>query len=200
MLTFFGVLTFLTKVKFRSIRKIQTGKTISKYIPIPRFARMRTKLQYKCIRRHMRYINHPVSQGGKSSKQYRWKPIDDFVLAFKEHRARYFMPLENLCVDEFICRWYELGRSWVHEGLPHYVALDRKPGKRSEFFDVCDGNLKVMVKVLIAKGDTDSSAEHNKIQPHGTAVLLSRFEHWFGWDQSALQIDIFICAHCSIPF
>lgn len=56
------------------------------------------------------------------------------------------MPSEILCVDESISRWYRFGVSSVDEGSPHSVALDRKPERGGEFYDVCDGQSKIMMK------------------------------------------------------
>ena len=49
--------------------------------------------------------------------------MDDFVAAFNEHRANFFIPSDHICVDESMSRWYGQGGHWINHGLPQYVAL-----------------------------------------------------------------------------
>ena len=63
---------------------------------------------------------------GMSSAEYRWKHVDDFVEGFNGHRRSAFTPSERICIDESMSRWYGNGGDWINEGLPHYIAMDRK--------------------------------------------------------------------------
>ena len=58
---------------------------------------------------------------------------------FNEHRAASYHPSDTIVVDESISRWYGLGGDWINTGLPHYVALDRKPENGCEIQDSADG-------------------------------------------------------------
>ena len=62
-----------------------------------------------------------------TAEMYRWLLIDDFVKEFNNYRADNFLPGSTICVDESISRWYGIGGQWINEGLPIYVAMDRKP-------------------------------------------------------------------------
>ncbi len=59
--------------------------------------------------------------------QHRWELGNDFVKSINVHRETLFNPRELICVEESISRWYRLGGHLIDAGLPHYVAIDRKP-------------------------------------------------------------------------
>jgi hypothetical protein len=39
-------------------------------------------------------------------------------------------PSDVMCVGESTSKWYGTGGHWINEGLPMYVAIDRKPENR----------------------------------------------------------------------
>ena len=54
---------------------------------------------------------------------------------------------------------------WINTGLPHYVALYRKPDHRCEIQDSCDGTTGIMLRlklVLTAEEEERRRAERTK--------------------------------------
>jgi hypothetical protein len=68
--------------------------------------------------------------------------IDDMVKNFNKHREEKYNPSDKVTGDESIFMWYRLGGDWFNEGLPHYVAIDRKPE------DGCEIKTFVMVVLV----------------------------------------------------
>jgi hypothetical protein len=59
-----------------------------------------------------------------TSEQLWTRQVDDLVEAFNDNRASTFQPLEIICVDASILRWYAgKGGHWINHGLPRYVAM-----------------------------------------------------------------------------
>ena len=83
---------------------------------------------------------------------YRWMLVDDFIQSFNDHRARNFKPSWRVCIDESIVRWYGIGGDWINAGLPHYVAIDRKPENGCEIKNAACGESGIMMTLLIVKG------------------------------------------------
>ena len=54
-------------------------------------------------------------------------------------------------MDESISRWYGLGGSWINMGIPHYVAIDRKPEAGCEIQNAADGNSSIMMRLKLVK-------------------------------------------------
>jgi hypothetical protein len=75
----------------------------------------------------IRLSHQPESQGDQSSDRYRWALVEDFVAASNNHRISIVTLAESICVVESISCWYGQGGHWIDVGLPHYVAIDRKP-------------------------------------------------------------------------
>jgi hypothetical protein len=48
-------------------------------------------------------------------------------------------------------RWYGKGGDWINEGLPHYIAIDRKPENGCEIQTACCGTSGIMMKLRIVK-------------------------------------------------
>ena len=84
---------------------------------------------FRCIRFSEQRVTRPYNM---TDEAYRWQLVDDFIDAINEHRKANFTPSGLMCVDESIVRWYGLGGHWISKGLPHYVALDRKPENGAE--------------------------------------------------------------------
>ena len=63
---------------------------------------------------------------GKIHEAHWWKLVEDLVTHFNEYRTQLFSPLDLICADESISRWYVKGDHWTNLGLPMYVAIDRK--------------------------------------------------------------------------
>ena len=139
----------------------------------------------------IRFSNQPkVRPPEMSLERYRWKLVDDFVFEYNNHRKRSFIPSEMLCVDESISRWYGQGGEWINKGLPHYVAIDRKPENGCEIQTTACGKSGVMLRLKLVKTKKeDEQQQHdNNIQTdeemlHGTRVLKFLVEPWFFTDR-----------------
>jgi hypothetical protein len=71
--------------------------------------------------------------------------VDDHVKNYNQHREDFFEPSSELCGDESMSKWYGLGGEWINEGLPMYVAIDRKPENGCEIQDLACGESGVML-------------------------------------------------------
>ena len=79
---------------------------------------------WSCIR----FSNQSVERAtDMSSKQYRWMLVDDFVKVFNVFIAAKYHPLDKICADKSISRWYGLRGYWINMGLPNYVAMEQNP-------------------------------------------------------------------------
>ena len=100
--------------------------------------------------------------------QYRWKLVDGFVKRFNDYRAQSFIPLEMIYVDESISRWYGQGGDWINFGLPHYVAIDRKPENGCEIQGFCCGVSVIVMRLKVVKqvedySDTESDEDSSTL-------------------------------------
>jgi len=117
-----------------------------------------------------------------SAEKYRWLLIDDFIEAFNEYRAANFSPGSTICVDESISRWYGMGGHWINEGLPHYVAMDRKPENGCEIQDAACGDSGVMIRLKVVKttkAEEEDDDDSNEL-PHGMQVMKELVRPWAG--------------------
>jgi hypothetical protein len=98
--------------------------------------------------------------------------VEDFLRYFNEHRVLFYICSWLICVDESISRWYGLGGSWINMGLPHYVAMDRKPEHGSEIQNACDGMNGMMLRLKLCK-TAAAEAEYSKEQREAAAATDS---------------------------
>jgi hypothetical protein len=125
LLMFFGVMVLMTRFKFGKRESIWSSARTSKYIPAPEFGiNGITRSRFRELMSAIRF-----SQQGDdtliSSSQHRSSLVQGFVDAINLHRKDRFYHSEMICVDEYISRWYGLGRSLIEVGLHQYVAIDR---------------------------------------------------------------------------
>ena len=93
-----------------------------------------------------------------------------------------------ICVDESIVCWYGLGGHWISKGLPHYVALDRKPNNGAKICNSCCGVTGILTCLelcqLAAKTEQQEIANPNPVVPSGTASgtrsILNLTQPFFG--------------------
>jgi hypothetical protein len=112
-----------------------------------------SKHRFDDLFRAVRWSNQPPAPGdAKSSEQYRWKLVDDFVTNFKDHRANYFSLSDCICVDESMSRWYGQGGHWINHGLPQYEAIDGKLENGCEIQNAACGRSGVMLRLKLVKG------------------------------------------------
>ena len=78
-------------------------------------------------------------------------------------------------MDESISRWYDQGGDWINFGLPHYVAIDRKPENGCEIQDSCCGVSGIMMRLKVVKQEEDysdtESDEDSTTLGHGSSCL-----------------------------
>jgi hypothetical protein len=55
---------------------------------------------------------------------------------------------------ESLSKWYGLGGSWINMGLPHYIAIDRKPEDGCDIQNAACGCSGVMMQLKLVKGGT----------------------------------------------
>eukprot|EP00984_Skeletonema_dohrnii_P004183 scaffold1462_cov164-Skeletonema_dohrnii-CCMP3373.AAC.1 len=112
--------------------------------------------------------------------------LDDFVTHFNKYRAETFVPGGSICIDESIVRWYGNGGSYVNEGLPHYVAMERKPENGCEIQNAACVDSSIMIQLKIVKGKEDedrlessrNDEEERSELNHGTKVVLDLTKPW----------------------
>ena len=60
-------------------------------------------------------------------------------------------------MDESIRRQYDQGGDWINFGLPHYVAIDRKPENCCEIQGFCCGVSVIVMRLKVVKQEEDYS-------------------------------------------
>ena len=188
LLKFFGLLILATKFEFTSRASLWSKTSLEKFESAPNFGRTGMhRDRFDTIFRHIRFSEQPTTRPDHlNSNQYRWMLVDDFVNNFNNHRITNFRPSELICVDESMVRWYGTGGEWINAGLPHYVAIDRKPENGCEIQDSCCGRSGVMLQLKIVKStedDDDSLIEEENGLLHGTVVLKQLVRSWFYTDR-----------------
>jgi hypothetical protein len=87
-------------------------------------------------------------------------------------------------VDESIVHWYGLGGDWINMGLPHYIAIDRKPENGCKMQDTACGISGVIAKLkLVKSADYEGANNHGASAgdddlPHGGKVLQEVVPTW----------------------
>ena len=123
-----------------------------------------------------------------TDEEYRWLLVKDFIKAINDHREAMFHPSGLICVDESIVCWYGLGGHWISKGLPHYVALDRKPDNGAEIRNSCCGVTGILTRLELcqsaAETERQEMANPNPVVPSGTAAgtksMLNLTQPFFG--------------------
>jgi hypothetical protein len=185
LLKYFGILVLMTRFEFGPRRDLWTTTSSNKYIPAPCFGETgMSRRRFDNISEHIRFSDQRSSLHEEGSVRYRWSLVTDFIDSINEHRMKRMNPSELLCVDESISRWYGMGGSWIEKGLPHYVAIERKPEYGCELQTVACGSSGIMLRVRVVSTAED---EHLRAQEegwsdimHGGAVLLKLVENFAG--------------------
>ena len=129
LLKFFGVLLLITRFEFGDRASLWSTTTHSPYIPAVCMGETTgmPRKRFDAIWRFLTFSECPEERpDGVSSAAHRWMHVDDFIADFNHHRRNNFRPTEIICVDESMSRWYGIGGDWINEGLPQYIAMDRK--------------------------------------------------------------------------
>ena len=75
---------------------------------------------------------------------------------------------------------YGLGRSWIGVGLPHYVALDRKPVSGRELETGSCGKSGIIIRIDMTMFAEDTCGkEYESDHCHVTEFLLPLLDTWF---------------------
>jgi Transposase IS4 len=146
----FRIMILAKRFEFRS-RASLWSTTGTKHIPAvgtgkTGMSRDRFDKLWACIR----FSDQPDARpNDMTSERYRWRLVDDFVDNFNKYRVSNFTPSERICVDESISRWYGQGGFWINEGLPQYIAIDRKPENGCELQNAACGRSGVMIRLKL---------------------------------------------------
>ena len=187
LVRFFGVLINATRFKFGARRDLWSNTAPTKYIPAPSFGKTgMTRARFDISGQHLQWSEQPQERPPSMSiHEYRWRLVDDHVDNFNDHRARNFVPIHRICVDESISRWYGQGGSWINHDLPHYVDIDRKPESGAEIQNAACGTSGVMIHLKLVKGQLIGGEEDENEEgvPHGGQVMLELVEPWYHTDR-----------------
>jgi Transposase IS4 len=185
ILKFYGILVLMTRFEFGKRADLWSGIARSKYVQAPEFGKTgMSRKRFSDIAASIRFSEQPEQQGLQSSVRYRWSLVNDFVDAINRHRKSTVTPSEAICVDESISRWYGLGGHWIDIGLPHYVAIDRKPEDGCEIQNAACGRSGIMLNISLVTTSEDEAVrimdEKSGDIGHGTAVLARLVSPWAG--------------------
>ena len=187
LLKMFGVLILITKYQFASRASLWATVQPSKYVNAANFGRTgMSRNRFDVLWRCIRFGEQPVERPeGMTSEKYRWLLVDAFVENFNNHRATNFEPGTHICCDESISRWYGMGGDWINEGLPMYVAIDRKPENGCEIQNVCCGDSGIMIQVRLVKTSEEESTRPQEVDgqqdgmlPHGGKIMFDLIRPW----------------------
>ena len=109
--------------------------------------------------------------------QYRWLLVDDFIHRFNTHRSDNFSPGSKICVDESMVRYYGRSGDWITRGLPHYIAINRKPENDLEVQNTSCGECGIMMRLNLEKGGSDHDNVENDVT-RGAAFLMDLVLPW----------------------
>ena len=176
ILRFFGVLILMSRFEFSSRRSLWSTESVSKYVPLPQFGKIISRNRFEALCSAITF-SHSSDNGDCDS---RWSLVSGFVRAINRHRRAHVVPAHTICVDESMSRWYGLGGDWISKGLPHYVAMDRKPENGCEIKTACCGVSGILLGMeLVLSASETKKRRYEASLPHGTAVVLRLVEPWF---------------------
>ena len=142
-------------------------------IPSPRFGRFMTRDGFESLMRSIEF------REGNANQQNEWHRINMFVQAFNDCRESRYTPSHHICVDESISRWYGLGGSWCNEGLPHYVAIERKPENGCELKTASCGESGIMIRLEVTKEkELQEEMVFDDCCEHSTSMTLRLAQPW----------------------
>ena len=107
--------------------------------------------------------------------------VEDFVELFNDWRAKNFCPGENVVVDKSMSRWYGHGGHWINAGLPHYVAIDRKPENGAEIQNAACGKSGVLIQLKLVKSHRiphEQVLDFPATDPAGTKIVCQLLQPW----------------------
>ena len=177
LLKFLGLCILITRFQFSSRRNLWSTTATSKYVPAFRLGQLSgmSRCRFDEIWSCLRWSYQPEERpDDMMHATYRWMLVDGFVDRFNAHRASKFFPGRYVCIDESMIRWYGHGGGWINRGLPHYIAIDRKPENGLEVQNAACGDSGIMIQLKLVKGESDNDdIDNDKNQdnvPHGAKV------------------------------
>jgi hypothetical protein len=172
ILKVFGTMVLMTRFQFGKRDLLSSSKRPSTFIPAADFGITgMSRTRFRELRAAILF-SEQGDETEMTSSQHRWSLVTGFVEAINSHRKKYFEPSDLICVDESVSRWYELGGSWIEIGLPHYVAIDRKPDSGCEIQNSSCGRSGVMLQLkLVVSKDDEVFEDGRENMLHGTKVL-----------------------------
>ena len=101
-------------------------------------------------------------------------------------------PSDLICVEKITSRRYGLGSDQIDVGLPHYVAMDRKPENGCEIRDAACGRNGIILRleIVTAIDETREKGFEDAIQ-HGAAVLRIFIGPWIRTKRQCVYIRTF---------
>ena len=154
ILKFFGILLIITRFEFGSRASLWSNLSRCRFIPAPNLGHTTgmSRQRFDTLWRYMVWSYQPVQRPLEvSHEEWRWMLVQDFVDNFNQHRETFYEASHLICADESMSRWYGLGGNWINMGLPHYVAMDRKPEDGCEIQNCCDGISGIMMRLKLVK-------------------------------------------------
>ena len=179
ILKFIGVLVLATRFEFHNRSELWATASRSHLIAPPCFGEKTgmSRMRFDLLWANVRYSKERESSGvDNDDDDCRWSLVSDFVDSINAHRESFFIPSHLLCVDESISRWYGLGGKWIDRGLPHYVAIQRKPESGCEIQNMCCGQSGIMVRLKLVTGSSGIISSSTEL--HGTRVLKELTMPW----------------------
>ena len=184
IISFFGLILLGTRFEFANRRDLWSNESHSKFIVPPAFGsfsmtRNRFDQLWKCLS----FSHQPETRPEEMPhEEYRWKLVDDFIELFNCHREQCFTPGMTVCVDESMVRWYGRGGDWINNGLPMYIAMERKPENGAEVYSSCCGDSGIMMRLKIRKTKActgrELAQEDGPSINEGTRVLKELVVPW----------------------
>ena len=209
VLRFLGVLILITRFEFGNRRDLWSNVSTSRFIPSPKLGQTgMSRGRFDDLFSFFRWSHQPDERPEfMTAEAYRWMLIEDCYEHFNVHRVQYFIPSSDVVADESIHRWYGGGGHWINYGLPHYVAMDRKPESGMEVQNLCCGKSGVLLQLILVKSARQRALEEDRMgassdENHGTFVLKQlcrpfqtrscrrgvRADSWFASVQTAVEL------------
>lgn len=166
VLKYLGVLVLMTRFEFGNRQTLWRTKTSRRYMFAPNFGKAMARHRFEELHRYIVWSFQPPERDpGMSLEQWRWMRVSGWVERFNLHRKENYSPSSLICVDESISRWYGLGGNWINIGLPHYVAIDRKPEDGCEIQNAADGYSGIMMNLkLVTSAENQEQHEQQALE------------------------------------
>jgi hypothetical protein len=153
LLKFIGVLILGTRFEFCRRADLWKTEATSRLFNPPAFGRKTgmSRGRFDNVWSCLTTSRQGVRMEDQCSAEHRWQQVADISQSINSHIAAKVTPSGLICVDESMFRWYGQGWHWVEHGLPHYVAIDRKPENGCEVQKAACGRSGIMLQLQLVK-------------------------------------------------